>query len=61
MEKHAFLIMAHSNYKQLDQLIELLDHERIDIFLHIDKRSIKYDLPVCRHSKLIQIMIIMKT
>ena len=39
MKKHAYLIMAHGSYEQLGFLISLLDHEKNDIFLHIDKKS----------------------
>ena len=52
MKKHAFLIMAHNKYDQLRKLIELLDDERADIYLHIDKKS---ELPVglkTKHSQL---------
>ena len=37
--KHAYLIMAHNNFEQLKLLIDVLDHERVDIFIHIDKKS----------------------
>lgn len=37
--KHAYLIMAHSNFTQLQQLIHLLDHPRNDIYLHVDKKA----------------------
>ena len=30
--KHAFLIMAHKNYSQLNRLISLLDHKYMDIY-----------------------------
>lgn len=53
--KHAFLIMAHKNFDQLDELLRLLDHERIDIFLHVDKKSPKYVVPICSYSNIIQI------
>lgn len=53
--KHAFLIMAHHNYNQLRCLIGLLDHYRVDIYLHIDKKSPKFDPPICKYSSLIQI------
>lgn len=36
--KHAFLIIAHNHFDTLEKLIKMLDHERNDIFLHIDKR-----------------------
>lgn len=39
MEKHAYCIMAHNNWAQLQMLIDCLDDERNDIFLHIDKKS----------------------
>ena len=38
-EKDAFLIMAHTNFSQLQTLIGLLDDPRNDIYLHVDKRS----------------------
>lgn len=37
-EKHAYLIMAHKSEEQLCRLIKLLDDERNDIFIHIDKK-----------------------
>ena len=37
--RHAFLIIAHSNWWQLKQLIQLLDSEKHDIYVHIDKKS----------------------
>lgn len=37
--KHAYLIMAHSQVEILKVLISMLDDERNDIFLHIDKKS----------------------
>lgn len=37
--RHAYLIMAHNNWAQLQTLISLLDDERNDIYLHIDKKS----------------------
>lgn len=39
MKKHAFLIEAHNNRKQLEKLFECLDYEHNDIFLHIDAKS----------------------
>ena len=37
--KHAFLIMAHHQETLLKTLLKTLDNERVDIFLHIDKKS----------------------
>lgn len=37
-DKHAYLLMAHNNIGQLQQLITLLDDARNDIYLHVDKK-----------------------
>lgn len=37
--KHAFLIMAHSNYDLLGRIIHKLDHPQHHFFIHIDKKS----------------------
>lgn len=37
--RHAFLIIAHNNWWQLKQLIQLLDAQNHDIYIHIDKKS----------------------
>jgi hypothetical protein len=39
MGKHAYLIMAHSQFQYLKQLIESLDDPRNDIYVHIDKKA----------------------
>ncbi len=39
MSKHAYLIMAHSQFEQLKKLIKLLDDPRNDIFVHVDAKS----------------------
>lgn len=41
--KHAFLILAHNAFDLLQLLVSLLDDERNDIFVHIDKKV--KDLP----------------
>lgn len=38
-EKHAYLIIAHNNWEQLQILVSLLDDLRNDIFIHIDAKS----------------------
>lgn len=40
--RHAFLIIVHNNWWQLKQLIQLLDAENHDIYIHIDKKSISF-------------------
>lgn len=37
--KHAYLIIAHNDYPVLEALLSMLDDERNDIYLYIDKRS----------------------
>ena len=38
--KHAYCIMAHNNWSQLQKLIDLIDDPRNDIYLHIDAKSL---------------------
>ena len=42
--KHAYLIMAHNNLKQLLLLLHLLDYRNNDIFLHVDTKTKDFDL-----------------
>ena len=37
--RHAYLIIAHDNYQQLRVLLQQLDDERNDIYIHIDRKS----------------------
>lgn len=37
--RHAYLIMAHKNWAQLRLLLNMLDDQRNDIYLHIDAKS----------------------
>lgn len=39
LKKHAYLIIAHNEYEILKKLIKVLDDERNDIYIHIDKKS----------------------
>lgn len=50
--KHAFLIIAHSQYDILKVLVELLDHPNSDIFILIDKKSPLPKNLICRFSTL---------
>lgn len=36
--RHAYLIMAHHNESQVANLLALLDHEKNDIYLHLDAK-----------------------
>ena len=36
--KHAYLIIAHHEFDILNKLIQAIDDERNDIFIHFDKK-----------------------
>lgn len=36
--RHAYLILTHGDFEVLEQLIGVLDNERNDVYVHIDKR-----------------------
>ena len=38
-DRHAYLIMCHTNFNQLLILLDLIDDERNEIYLHIDKKA----------------------
>jgi hypothetical protein len=44
MNKHAYLIMAHNNWDNLERLIQLIDDVRNDIYLHIDKKATGFNI-----------------
>ncbi|MBR3818588.1 MAG: glycosyl transferase [Clostridia bacterium] len=56
MGKHAFLILAHKNDENFRTLISLLDNERNDIFIHMDKKNKNYQKKeiegFAKHSKI---------
>lgn len=39
MKRHAYLILAHTNFGQLRKLVGLLDDPRNDIFVHVDGKA----------------------
>lgn len=41
--KHAYLILAHNNFEILKILVKLLDDERNDIYIHVDKKSVNFN------------------
>lgn len=43
MDKHAYLILAHNNFYILEKLLKLLDYEKNDIYIHIDKKVRDFD------------------
>jgi len=58
--KHAYCIMAHGNWTTLQKLVDCLDDERNDVYIHVDKKSYDdYSIKVnltggvkCKHSSL---------
>ena len=40
---HAYLIMAHNDFYILEKLLKLIDDDRNDIYLHIDKKVKNFD------------------
>lgn len=55
MDRHAYLIMAHHQFELLEMLIRLLDYDKNDIYIHIDKKVTDFDFEyfsnVAEHSK----------
>lgn len=51
--RHAYLIMAHKNIRQLNMLLAAIDDRRNDVFLHLDRRCVEeVPIRVMEHSRL---------
>lgn len=50
MKKHAYLIMAHTQPELLRLLLKLLDDERNDLYLHIDKKAEQFPVEEMKES-----------
>ena len=46
--KHAFLIIAHANWRQLGDLVAQLDDPMHDIYVHVDRRARGFDAEALR-------------
>lgn len=46
--RHAYMIICHTNFDQLGLLLEILDDRRNDIYLHIDKKAKGYSVDSIR-------------
>ena len=46
--KHAYLIIAHKNDYTLQILLKLIDDERNDIFIHMDRKNQKYEFEIIK-------------
>lgn len=42
MDKHAYLIICHNNFDQVSKLLKLLDYDKNDIYIHVDKKCRNY-------------------
>lgn len=52
MGRHAYLIIAHHQFELLKKIITLLDDERNDIYIHIDKKVKNFDKELlCKAAK----------
>lgn len=51
-KRHAFLIIAHNEFEVLQHLIDCLDSDRTDIYVHIDKKVKVLPVLHTNHSKL---------
>ena len=50
--KHCILIIAHNNFKQLQLLLSVLDDNRFDIYIHLDKKVKLIPKLTCVNSQL---------
>ena len=50
--KHAYLIMAHHEFEVLGKLVQALDDERNDIYIHFDKKEKNYPLLKTKYTNL---------
>lgn len=48
MNKHAYLLMIHEQNKQLIDLLEVLDDNRNDIYIHVDKKCKNFNFNTCQ-------------
>ncbi len=48
--RHAYLILCHNNFEQLSILLTMLDDERNDIYIHVDKKTKSVPFEMLRSS-----------
>lgn len=48
MDKHAYLIMAYRQFDILEKILRILDDERNDFYIHIDKKTAGFDPEVIK-------------
>lgn len=47
-DKHAYLVIAHKNDLTFQTLLQMIDDERNDIFIHMDEKNTEYDIELVR-------------
>ena len=56
-KKHAVLIMSHYQFEILEKLMIQLDHERNDLYIHVDRKSRGFEQArfeqICKKSKVV--------
>jgi hypothetical protein len=43
MGRHAYLIMAHRDFRTLERLLQLVDDPRNDVYIHVDTKAVSSD------------------
>ncbi len=43
MNKHAYLIIAHNNFEILEKTLKILDDEKNDFYIHIDRKVMNFN------------------
>ncbi len=51
-QRHAYMILSHTNWEQLTCLLRLLDDPHNDIYLHVDRNAA--DVPMDRLHQCVQ-------
>lgn len=50
MDRHAYLIMAHGEFELLALLLQAIDDERNDIYVHIDRKAKDVPYAILKHA-----------
>ncbi len=48
--KHAYLVLCHNNFEQVIVLLQLLDYEFNDIYIHVDKKAKQFPVQMIKKS-----------
>ena len=53
MDRYAILILAHSDFENLERLVSNFDDRFFDIFIHIDKKTDSSELSFIKNSTIL--------